>query len=179
MTTQEARTRPYGCTACPTLSGAQIRSVDGETAARLLCQFGLSTDGQPDFSLAAYDDGGLVIGALATAPLMSNLTTVWIAVAPQRRRLKVATDLFDTVLVSHIGEMRHGFLFRHRANSPIAVAFLASLQLSVLPIAPDETLVTFEQNSDALQPALAPRAPQTDDNNLGPSTPLLGHPESR
>jgi hypothetical protein len=152
MTTQQAPTSRYGYLARSTVSGAHIRPVEGRIATGALRRFGLSANEQPDSALAAYDDDDLVIGALAIKPLTANVTTVWLAVAPPCRRLRVATDLFDTLIVGYAGQSRHGFLFRQVSDSPIAAAFVASLRLPVLRLARDETLVTLKQSSHALRP---------------------------
>ena len=64
---------------------------------------------------------------------------------PQRRRLKVATDLFDTLIIEHVDEIGHGFLFWHTTKSAVAEAFIASLGFPAQPLAPDKTLVTLPQ----------------------------------
>ena len=67
---------------------------------------------------------------------------------PQRRRLKVATDLFDTLIIEHVDEIGHGFrLFWHTTKSAVAEAFIASLGFPAQPLAPDKTLVTLPQTT--------------------------------
>ena len=65
-------TSQLGHFARPTLSGAHVRLLPGDSAARLLRRFGVPSAARPQLALGAYDDEGLVIGVLASLAPASN-----------------------------------------------------------------------------------------------------------
>jgi hypothetical protein len=126
-----------------TLSGAHVGPLSSDAALLLIRRLGLPAPDRPSLALGAYDDGDLAIGVLATEPLTASSTSLWVAVTPECRRLRVATDLWDTLLVDHAGAIRPRLVFRHAANSPLAANFIESIGLKTRRLAPDQTLVTL------------------------------------
>jgi hypothetical protein len=132
-----------------TLSGARVGPLPSDAALLLLGRLGLPAPDRPRLALGAYDDDGLAIGVLATEPLTASRTSVWLAVTPECRRLRIATDLLDTLIVDHAGAIRPRLVFRHAANSPIAASFIESIGLTALRLAPDQTMVTLAPGKSA------------------------------
>jgi hypothetical protein len=111
-------------------------------ASRLLPRLGLSLRGQIQLALAAHDDDGLVVGVLAAAPLTASKTTVWLAVRPERRRLKIATDLFDTLTIDYRTSIHDELVFQHGADCPIAASFIQSTGLPARRLTRNQTTLT-------------------------------------
>jgi hypothetical protein len=126
-----------------TLSGAHVRPVSTEDAAQLLKRLGLSTSDRLALALGALDDNGGMVGVLATGPWTAVGTNVWVAVTPERRRLKVGTDLVDTLIADHAGVLSALLVFRHPANCPISTRFVRSTGLHTRRLAPVATMVTL------------------------------------
>jgi hypothetical protein len=132
-----------GHPALKTLSGAHIGPLPSDRAQLLLRRFGLPSPYRLPLALGAYDDDGLAIGVLATGRRTAGRTSVWLAVTPERRRLKVATDLLDTLLVEHADAISPRLVFRHAANCRVAGSFIDSVGLKTRWLAPDETMVVL------------------------------------
>jgi hypothetical protein len=143
MTKLEPVTSRLGLPARQTLSGAHVGPLPSDAALFLLGRLGLPAPDRPSLTLGAYDDNGHAIGVLATGPLAVSRTNVWLAVTPECRRLGVATDLLDTLLVDHAGAIQPRLVFRHAANSPTAASFIDSIGLKARRLAPDQTMVTL------------------------------------
>jgi hypothetical protein len=126
-----------------TLSGAHVGPLPSETALLLLRRLGLPGPDRPSLALGAYDDDDLAIGVLATGQLTLSRTSVWLAVTPECRRLGVATDLLDTLIVDHAGAICPGLVFQHAADSPVAARFIESIGLTACRLAPDQTMVAL------------------------------------
>jgi hypothetical protein len=112
-------------------------------ASRLLPRLGLPPRGHIQLALAAHDDDGVVVGVFAVAPLTASTTTVWLAVPPERRRLKIATDLFDTLTVDYRASISDQLVFQHRADCPIAASFIQSTGLPARRLASNQTTLTL------------------------------------
>jgi hypothetical protein len=125
------------------LSGAHVAPLPIDTALLLLRRLGLPAPDSLSLALGAYDDDGLAIGVLATGPLTVSRTSVWLGVTPECRRLRVATDLLDTLIVDHAGAISPGLVFRHASNSLVAAGFIESIGLKSRRLAPDQTMVTL------------------------------------
>lgn len=80
-----------------TLSGAHIRRIELSSAVSLLARSGLDTDRQLRQALGAFEPPSDLIGVVATVG-GAVTTSLIVAVVPERRRLKVGTDLITAAL---------------------------------------------------------------------------------
>jgi hypothetical protein len=109
---------------------------------------------QVHLALGACDDEGQMVGLLAAGPLTATATGVWMAVTPDRRRLKIATDLLDTAIVDHRVWITAQLVFHHPARCPTAASFITSTGLPAVRLTPTQTMVSLPQTQPHLLPSL-------------------------
>jgi ribosomal protein S18 acetylase RimI-like enzyme len=100
-------------------------------------------------ALGAFEDSGALIGAVAIGMPSSRATSVGIAVTPERRRLKIGTDLFQALVVDHLPATSRQVVFSHPVSSEPAFGFLRSLELDTVPVAQDATMVILSKTTNA------------------------------
>ena len=76
-----------------TTSGARIRPIHVDQADRFLRRIGVAAPDPLDFALGAHQDDATLIGVAALGITVKNRARAVVAVAPERRRLRVGTDL--------------------------------------------------------------------------------------
>lgn len=85
-----------------TLSGAHIRELAEPEARLFLSRHSAPlTEQQIRLALGAFEDSGGLLGVLAVTGPPDCVATVHLAVVPERRRLKLGTDLMHTVVADH------------------------------------------------------------------------------
>jgi hypothetical protein len=94
-------------------------------------------------ALGACDDDGQLVGVLAAGALTATKTSIWIVIAPARRRLKIATDLLDNLTLDHRGSITDQLVFHHAAQCPTAAGFIKSTGLTARHLSPNQTMVTL------------------------------------
>jgi hypothetical protein len=117
--------------------------VSSDAARLLLARLGLSPLDGLHLALGAFDDVGVLIGVLAAGPVAASGTTVWVAVTPECRRLRVATDLLETLIFDYADAIGAQLVFQHPEKCPVAVSFIESVGLTARRLAPDRTAVTL------------------------------------
>jgi hypothetical protein len=85
-----------------TLSGAQVRQLSDAGAKDFLTRYSAPLVEQAiRLALGAYDDSGSLIGVLVLTGPSNCVATVHLAVVPERRRLKLGTDLLHAVAADY------------------------------------------------------------------------------
>jgi hypothetical protein len=85
-----------------TLSGAQVREVAESDARAFLSRHSAPLTHQPiRLALGAFEDNGSLVGVLAITGPPDCVATIHLAIVPERRRLKLGTDLLHTVAAYH------------------------------------------------------------------------------
>jgi GNAT superfamily N-acetyltransferase len=128
--TINAQRRPKPLRAA-TLSGAHIRRIRPSTAATFLTRNGLDPDEPLRWALGAFEPPSDLIGVVAVAGGAIPLR-VAVAVAPERRRLKVGTDLV-TALIHQDTSLSIGPLSAASCPSPTTRSFLEYLAAELIP----------------------------------------------
>lgn len=107
-----------------TLSGAHIRPLSEPDANAFLERKGAPRLSPVRIALGAFEDNGDLVGVLAVTGPPPAVGTVHVAITPERRRLKLATDLVQTLAADHFGPGWH--LNICRAIDPDAAEALQS-----------------------------------------------------
>jgi GNAT superfamily N-acetyltransferase len=81
-----------------TASGAHLRPVDPEVAAAFLARLGEAGPEPIETAVGAYEDNGTMIGVAVLGPSSRQRASLTVAVTPERRRLKVGSDLLGALL---------------------------------------------------------------------------------
>jgi len=90
-----------------TLSGAHVRPLS-EPDAKAFLERNSAPMLQPvQIALGAFEDNGDLVGVLAVTGSPPAVGTIHLAITPERRRLKLATDLVQTLAADHLGPSRH------------------------------------------------------------------------
>lgn len=85
-----------------TLSGAHIREVAESEAKTFLSRHSTPLAQQHlRLALGAFEDDGSLVGVLAITGPPDCVATIHLAVTPERRRLRLGTDLVHTVAADH------------------------------------------------------------------------------
>jgi len=84
-----------------TLSGAHIRPLPEPDAKAFLDRIGAPMLQAVRIALGAFEDNGDLVGVLAVTGSPPAVGTVHVAITPERRRLKLATDLLQTLVAGH------------------------------------------------------------------------------
>lgn len=85
-----------------TLSGAHIRVLEESEARVFLSRHSTPLLQQPiRLALGAFEDSGSLLGVLAITGPPDCVATIHLAITPERRRLKLGTDLVHTVTTDH------------------------------------------------------------------------------
>lgn len=122
-----------GRSAVATLSGAQIQLLPANSAKTFLQRHDQCPRQPIGFALGAFEDSGSLIGVLAIQAETPTTANILLAVAPERRRLKIATDLVHTFTAQYLTD--GGRLeFSHPDKAEPAVSFVGSLGLDVAPL---------------------------------------------
>jgi hypothetical protein len=90
-----------------TLSGAHIRPLSEPDAKAFLDRNGAAMLPPVRIALGAFEDNRDLVGVLAVTGSTPGVGTVHVAITPERRRLKLATDLFQTFAADHLGPGWH------------------------------------------------------------------------
>lgn len=86
-----------------TLSGAHIRPLSESEARAFLDRNGTPMLQPAPIALGAFEDNGALVGVLAVTGSPPAVSTIHLAITPERRRLKLATDLVQTLAADHLG----------------------------------------------------------------------------
>jgi hypothetical protein len=101
----DAKTTPVTslprCTPRQTLSGAHIRHLPPEDACAFLHRLSVQPHPPMHVALGAFEDNGSLVGVVALSGSAARRTTIHLAVTPERRRLKIGTDLLQTLVTDH------------------------------------------------------------------------------
>ena len=90
-----------------TLSGAHIRPLPEPDAKAFLDRNGAPMLQPIRIALGAFEDNGDLVGVLAVTGSPPAVGTVHLAITPERRRLRLATDLVQTLAADHLGPGWH------------------------------------------------------------------------
>lgn len=90
-----------------TLSGAHIRPLPERDVKAFLDRNGAPMTQPVRIALGAFEDNGDLVGVLAVTGSPPAVGTVHLAIRPERRRLKLATDLVQTLAAGHLGPQWH------------------------------------------------------------------------
>jgi hypothetical protein len=132
-----------GQTTRPTISGAHLEPVSINAIDLFLSRLAVPAPPHLHLALGARDDDGQLVGVLAAGTLTATKTSIWIVVTPERRRLKIATDLFDTLTLDHRPSITAQLVFHHPAQCPTAASFIKSTGLTARRLTPNQTIVTL------------------------------------
>jgi GNAT superfamily N-acetyltransferase len=81
-----------------TASGAHLSPIDPKAAAAFLARLDEPSPQPIDIALGALEDNGMLIGVAVLRASSPERAWVTVAVAPPRRRLKVASDLLTALV---------------------------------------------------------------------------------
>ena len=114
-----------------TASGARIETLSLDLAQAFLDRHGL-TDYRPgpfDLAWGAFEDAGRLIGAGVLAKVTTPRGRIWIAVAPERRRLGVGSELASLIVTAAQGRGLRYLTCRYRASDAAPHHLAGSLGL--------------------------------------------------
>lgn len=84
-----------------TLSGAHIRNLTEADTKAFLDRLSIPLMSSWRLALGAFEDNGDLVGVLALTGTSPGMSTVHVAVVPERRCLKIATDLLQALATDH------------------------------------------------------------------------------
>jgi ribosomal protein S18 acetylase RimI-like enzyme len=103
-----------------TASGAKVMAVSPDLAQAFLDRYGLA-DYEPsadNSAWGAFEDGRQLIGVAVLGTVSSDRGRVWIAVAPERRRLGVGNELAAMITAAAQDLGLQYLALRYRASDP-------------------------------------------------------------
>ena len=83
-----------------TASGATLTAIPAETAEAFLARLGERAPEPLELALGAHEDDGTLIGVAAYGAVRANHGSLIVAVVPERRRLRVGSDLLQALLAA-------------------------------------------------------------------------------
>jgi GNAT superfamily N-acetyltransferase len=112
----------------PTLSGARLASIDPAQAGRFLAHLGERAPTSLDTAFGAFEDNGALIGVGTLEAPKCAVVLATVAIRPERRRLKVGTDLLH-LLMRHARTIGASYLVFGPAEATAIEAIARSLGL--------------------------------------------------
>jgi hypothetical protein len=107
----------------PTLSGARLAPINPVQAGSFLAHLGLRAPASLDTTFGAFEDNGALIGIAALEVPKLAAVSATVAVRPERRRLKVGSDLLHLLIChAHRNNVRYVVFAPAEATGIEAVA---------------------------------------------------------
>jgi hypothetical protein len=107
----------------PTLSGARLAPIDPGQAASFLAHLGQRAPTPLDTTFGAFEDNGALIGVATLDTPKLCVVSATVAVRPERRRLKVGSDLLHLLIChAHRSNVRYVVFASAEATGIEAVA---------------------------------------------------------
>jgi GNAT superfamily N-acetyltransferase len=113
-----------------TASGAHLESIPPEVAAGFLARLGERSPEPIDAAVGAREDNGNLIGVAVLGASNPERASATVAVTPERRRLKVGSDLLYALLGHAQAHGLRYLILAHPAAGP-AEGLVRSLGLSI------------------------------------------------
>jgi GNAT superfamily N-acetyltransferase len=120
-----------GATGYPvTTSGAKIATIPAETAEAFLARLGERAPDPIELALGAFEDELTLIGVAAYGAVKANHGSLIVAVAPERRRLGIGSDLLQTLLADAARTGVRWFLVSYPSDAVAADALVRNCGLT-------------------------------------------------
>ena len=116
---------------CQTLSGVHIRELTDTVAEQFLQRRSAHVPHPVRLGLGAFEDNGALVGVLAVTGSEDGVSIIHVAVSPERRRLKIGTDLVQALAAGHLHTVGANLRFCRAINSDSAKALGAWVDLAL------------------------------------------------
>ena len=116
---------------CQTLSGVHIRELTETVAREFLQRRSAHVPNPIPQGLGAFEDNGALVGVLAVTGYADGVTIIHVAVSPERRRLKIGTDLVQALAAEHLHTVGANLRFCPAIHSDVAKALGAWVDLAL------------------------------------------------
>src|SRR5687768_8725843 len=92
-----------------TTSGARLAAVSSEVAEAFLARLGERGPDPIEVALGAHEDDGTLIGVAAFGAVRADHGSLIVAVVPERRRLRIGSDLLQALMADAARTGMHWF----------------------------------------------------------------------
>jgi ribosomal protein S18 acetylase RimI-like enzyme len=116
---------------CQTLSGVRIRELTETAAREFLRRRSSHAPHRIRLGLGAFEDNGALVGVLVVTGYADGNSIIHVAVSPERRRLKIGTDLVQALAAGHLHTVGANLRFCRAINSDSAEALGAEVDLAL------------------------------------------------
>jgi hypothetical protein len=142
-----------------TLSGAQVREIPETLAQTFLSRHSAPVLQASRLTLGAFEDSGALVGVLAVTGSSVEAATIHVVVTPERRRLKLATDLVQTLASDHTERIGRTYKFCNAVAVEAASVLRASIDSPRrIPLGQNEMSYHYEPVTFTLTTADQPSA---------------------
>jgi hypothetical protein len=116
---------------CQTLSGVHIRELTETVAREFLQRRSAHVPNPIPQGLGAFEDNGALVGVLVVTGYADGESIIHIAVSPERRRLKIGTDLVQALAADYPHAVSANPRFCRAINSDSAKALGGAVDLAL------------------------------------------------
>lgn len=109
-----------------TLSGAKITAIAADTAEAFLARIVVPAPEAIEVALGALQDDGTLIGVAVLGAVTAGRSSATVAVAPERRRMKIGSDLLHLLVAEATRRGVRRLRVSYRADAPAADALIRS-----------------------------------------------------
>ena len=105
-----------------TTSGARLAAISSEVAVAFLARLGERGPDPIELALGAHEDDGTLVGVAAFGAVRAAHGSLIVAVVPERRRLRIGSDLLQALMADAARTGMHWFKVSYPAGAPAADA---------------------------------------------------------
>jgi len=115
----------------PTASGAKLAAIPADVAEAFLARLGEHGPASIEAALGAHEDSGTLIGVAAFGDVSADHGSFIVAVVPDRRRLKIGSDLLHALVADAARSGVRWFQVSYPAGAADADALARSCGLTI------------------------------------------------